>query len=84
MITFATLDLIVSRKPFNGDRSMPDFEKQFEAFNLSKEKSEEFKKLASKPFAFSKPVNAFVIETVLIENGKRVLKKTEIKNAELV
>jgi len=63
---------------------MPDFEKQFDAFNLSKEKSEEFKRLACMPFAFSKPTNTFVIETVLIECGKRLVKKTETKNAELV
>ena len=63
---------------------MPDFEKQFDAFNLSKEKCEEFKKLACVPFAFSKPANTFVIETVLIEGGKRLVKKTETKNAELV
>ncbi|GAC1417403.1 MAG: hypothetical protein NVSMB6_19630 [Burkholderiaceae bacterium] len=63
---------------------MPDFEKQFDAFNLSKEKSEEFKRLACLPFVLSKPTNSFVIETVLIENGERLVKKTETKNAELV
>jgi hypothetical protein len=63
---------------------MPDFEKQFDAFNLSEEKANELKRLERMPFLFSIPSSSFVIETVLIENGKRLVIKTETQNAELV
>ncbi len=63
---------------------MPDFEKQFDAFNLSTENLDEFKRLRRMPFTFTKPANAFVIETVLIDDGKRTVIKTETQNAELV
>lgn len=63
---------------------MPDFEKQFDAFNLSEEKAKELKRLERMPYLFSIPSNSFVIETVLIENGKRLVIKTEAQNAELV
>ena len=58
---------------------MPDFEKQFEAFQLSTESSEELKMLASMQFTFPKRADAFVVETVLIEAGKRMVITTALQ-----
>jgi hypothetical protein len=63
---------------------MSEFEKQFEAFNLSTEKAEQLKDLAVADLAFPKRAKTIVVETVLIEDGERKVIKSEALGAILV
>ena len=63
---------------------MSEFEKQFEAFNLSTEKAEQLKGLAITDFSFPKRAKTVVVETVLIEDGNRKIIKSEALGAKLV
>ena len=63
---------------------MSEFEKQFEAFNLSTEKAEQLKGLAIADFSFPKRAKTVVVETVLIEDGNRKVIKSEALGAKLV
>ena len=63
---------------------MSEFEKQFEAFNLSAEKAERLKGLAIADFSFPKRAETVVVETVLIEDGDRKVIKSEALGAKLV
>ena len=63
---------------------MSEFEKQFEAFNLSTEKAELLKGLAISDFSFPKRAETVVFETVLIKDGNRTVVKSEALGAKLV
>lgn len=63
---------------------MSEFEKQFEAFNLSTEKVEQLRGLAVADFSFPKRAEKVVVETVLIEDGDRKVIKSEALGAKLV
>lgn len=65
-------------------RPMPEFEKQFEAFLLSPQKTDEFAALGRYEFSFCPPPAQLVVETVLVENGDRKVVRSEALGAKLV
>ncbi len=63
---------------------MSEFERRFEAFNLSAEKAAQLKALAVVDFSFPRRAETLVLETVLIEEGERKVIKSEALGAQLV
>jgi hypothetical protein len=64
--------------------AMSEFEKQFEAFNLSTERADQLRGLAVSDFLFPKRAGSVVVETVLIKDGDRRVIKSETLSAKLV
>lgn len=63
---------------------MSDFEKMFEAFNISTELADKLKEVATVDFSLTKRTARVSVETILIKNGDRKVVKSEVLSAKLV
>lgn len=63
---------------------MPDFEKQYDRFQVTAEKCDSLRRLADSGLLLPRATDRVVFETVIVEDGERRIVKREEKGAKLV